>query len=126
MTGLGIFEARTVQAVTNAKDYLTTWLEDESAQVSRKIGSLASDALDSVAVAAKTVQQDVDLGLSQYNAKVQKLADKAPGGLSQKIARFPWVTITVSLIFGFVLGMLLKPTRQFRELPGKRLVMQSE
>ncbi|MBE0699176.1 MAG: hypothetical protein IH586_19825, partial [Anaerolineaceae bacterium] len=65
-----------------------------------------------VVVAAKTIEQDVDQGLNQYNVKIQDLVDQVPGGFSQKAARYPWVTISISLAIGLLLGMLLKPTRR--------------
>jgi hypothetical protein len=109
--GLDRFETQTIQTVNKAKDDLTQWVEVGTAQFGQKLENLTNGARDTMIVKAKTVQQDVDLGLSQYNTKVQELADKAPGGFGQKAARYPWVTITVSLVFGLMLGMLLKPTR---------------
>jgi hypothetical protein len=107
-TGLDRLE----QSTENAKEHLTTWAEDGAAQFSRKLETLKGDTLDKVFVAAKTVEQDVDQGLNQYNVKVQDLADQVPGGFSRKAARYPWVTISVSLVVGLLLGLLLKPTRR--------------
>jgi ElaB/YqjD/DUF883 family membrane-anchored ribosome-binding protein len=50
--------------------------------------------------------------LSQYNAKVQDIANRVPGDFGKKIAGYPWVTITMSLAFGLLLGVMLKPGRQ--------------
>jgi len=105
------FETQTIQTVNKAKGDLTQWVEVGTAQFGQKLENLAGGARDTMIVKAKTVQQDVDLGLNQYNTKVQELADKAPGGFGQKVTRYPWVTITISLAFGLMLGMLLKPTR---------------
>jgi ElaB/YqjD/DUF883 family membrane-anchored ribosome-binding protein len=105
------FETQTTQSVSKAKDDLTKWVEVETAQFSQKLENLAGEARDTMIVKAKTVQQDLNLGLNQYNTKVQEFADKAPGNFGQKVARYPWVTITVSLAFGLMLGMLLKPAR---------------
>jgi ElaB/YqjD/DUF883 family membrane-anchored ribosome-binding protein len=62
--------------------------------------------------AAATVKKDVGHGLSQYNAKAQEVANQVPGGFGKKAVRYPWVTISIALAVGFLLGSLLKPTRQ--------------
>jgi ElaB/YqjD/DUF883 family membrane-anchored ribosome-binding protein len=111
-TGLNRLEDKIIQSAGKVKEYLTTWSEDGAAQVTRKLEHLKGDVLDKVIVTAKTVEQDVDQGMNQYNVKVQELADQVPGGFSKKAARYPWVTISISLAVGMLLGMLLKPARQ--------------
>lgn len=110
-TGLNRLE----ESTENAKEHLTAWVGDEAAEFSRKLETLKSDALDKVFVAAKTVEKDVDQGLNQYNVKVQDLADQVPGGFSRKAARYPWVTLSISLGIGVLLGWLLKPTHRLHE-----------
>jgi ElaB/YqjD/DUF883 family membrane-anchored ribosome-binding protein len=110
--GLGRLEDKVSQSTGKAKDQLTTWAEGGAAQLSRKLETLKGDTMDKVVVAAKTIEQDVDQGLNQYNGKVQDLADQVPGGFSRKVSRYPWVTISISLVVGLLLGMLLKPTRR--------------
>jgi ElaB/YqjD/DUF883 family membrane-anchored ribosome-binding protein len=65
-----------------------------------------------VVAAAATLKKDVGHGLSQYNAKVQEVADKVPGHFGEMAARYPWVAISLSLAVGLLLGSLLKPARQ--------------
>jgi ElaB/YqjD/DUF883 family membrane-anchored ribosome-binding protein len=110
-TGLDRWEDKVGQSTEKAKERLTTWAEDSAAQISRKLEMLKGDTVDKVVVAAKTIEQDVDQGLNQYNGKIQDLADQVPGGFSRKAARYPWVTISISLAIGLLLGMLIKPTR---------------
>ena len=43
---------------------------------------------------------------------MQAVADQVPGDFAKKAAGYPWVTITVSLALGLLLGGLLKPGRQ--------------
>jgi ElaB/YqjD/DUF883 family membrane-anchored ribosome-binding protein len=59
----------------------------------------------------KAFNKEMGQGLSQYNTKVQDFADRVPGDFSKKVAKYPWVTITMSLAFGLLLGVLLKPSR---------------
>jgi hypothetical protein len=66
-----------------------------------------------VTEAARSLNKDVGHGLSSYNAKVQDVADRLPGDFDKKSARYPIVTITMSLAAGLLLGiLLLKPGRQ--------------
>ncbi len=85
--------------------------EDGATGLGRIFDQLVDDTKQMVSVGVKTVNQEVGQGLSQYNAKVQEYADRVPGDFSKKAAEFPWVTITISLVFGLMLGMLLKPGR---------------
>ena len=55
-----------------------------------------------------TLKEDVDRGLKQYNEKVQRAADKAPGNFSGMVARYPWVALTVALVVGYRLGRFFK------------------
>ena len=90
---------------------LTKSVEDSFSQLSEGFEKLTGDARETVVSAAATAKKDVGHGLSQYNAKVQEVADKVPGGLGEKAARYPWVTASIALAVGFLVGSLLKPTR---------------
>lgn len=108
---LGRLEDDINQATGKAKDDLSTWVGDGVSQLSEGIEKLAGEAKETVVGAAASVKKDVGQGLSQYNAKSQKVADKVPGGFGKKAATYPWVTVTIALLVGFVLGSLLKPAR---------------
>jgi ElaB/YqjD/DUF883 family membrane-anchored ribosome-binding protein len=101
-----------VTGLARIRKDLGTLGDDGVTSVNRKFDQLADDAKKMVADAVKIINKDVGHGLSQYNAKVQDVADRVPGGFSKKAARYPWVTITMSLVFGLLLGVLLKPGRQ--------------
>ena len=90
---------------------LTTSVEDGFSQLNEGFEKLTSDARETVVSAAALVKKDVGHGLSQYNAKAQEMADKVPGGFGEKAARYPWVTLSIALGVGFLVGSLLKPTR---------------
>ena len=95
-------------------DQPATWAEDGGAQVWRKLATLKSITLDKVFVATKTMEQDIDHGLNRYNVKVQNLADRVPGNFGRYAARYPWVTITITLAIGLVVGLFLSSARQPR------------
>jgi ElaB/YqjD/DUF883 family membrane-anchored ribosome-binding protein len=86
--------------------------EDGVTGLGRKFEQLADEAKEMVSGAVNTLNKDVGNGLNQYNAKVQDVADRVPGGFGKKAAGYPWVTITMSLAFGLLLGILLKPRHQ--------------
>jgi ElaB/YqjD/DUF883 family membrane-anchored ribosome-binding protein len=109
------FEKKVNRDVDKAKNDLATLGEDGVTGLSRKFEQLTDDTKKTVDVAVKTVNKTVGQGLSQYNAKVQEVADRVPGGLGQKATGYPWVTITISLALGLLLGVLL-----FRFLGGDR------
>jgi ElaB/YqjD/DUF883 family membrane-anchored ribosome-binding protein len=73
---------------------------------------LTGDSRETVIAAAATVKRDVGHGLSQYNAKIQEVADKVPGRFGEMAARYPWVAISLGLAVGILLGSLFKPARQ--------------
>ena len=106
------FEKKVNRDVDKAKNDLATLGDDGVTGLSRKIEQLTDDTKKTVDVAVKTANKAVGQGLSQYNAKVQDVADRVPGGLGKKATGYPWVTITISLVLGLLLGVLLKPGRQ--------------
>lgn len=87
--------------------------EDLTTRVGDGYEKLMADASETVVSAAADVNKNVGHSLSQYNAKAQQTADKLPGSLGKKIARYPWVAISITLAAGFLLGSLLKPARRF-------------
>ena len=81
-------------------------------QLGEGLGKVTSDAKVAVVSAAATVKKDVGHGLSQYNAKAQEVADRVPGDLGKRAARYPWVAMSIAMIVGFVLGVLVSPPPQ--------------
>ena len=107
-----VFEDNVSQATGKAKEDLTTWVDDNVSQLSKGFNKLASDTRETVVETEAKVTEDVGHGLRQYNAKAQEVADKIPGGVGEKAARYPWVAISIALVVGLLLGFLLKPTRK--------------
>jgi hypothetical protein len=111
------FEDNVSQATVKAKEDLTTWVEDGTSQLKDGIAKVTGDAKESVVDAAVTVKKDVGRGLSQYNAKAQDIARKIPGSFAKKVAKYPWVALSATLIVGFLLGILFRPVwRSFGQL----------
>ena len=100
------------EAPGKAKEDLTKWVENGVSDLSEGFEKMTDEARESVVSAAATVKKDVGRGLSKYNAEVQKVADKVPGGFGKKAARYPLVAISIALVVGLLLGNLLKPARQ--------------
>jgi ElaB/YqjD/DUF883 family membrane-anchored ribosome-binding protein len=105
------FENKVNQDVEQAKNDLTTLGDDGVTGLTRKFEQLTDETKKTVDVAVKNVNKAVGQGLSEYNAKVQDVADRVPGDFAKKVAGYPWVSITISLAVGLLLGALLKPGR---------------
>jgi ElaB/YqjD/DUF883 family membrane-anchored ribosome-binding protein len=114
------FENKVNRDIDKAKEDVATLGEDAATLgedgvtgLSRKFEQLTDETKVMVTDAVKSLNKDVGHGLSTYNAKVQDVADRLPGDFGKKAARYPWVTITMSLAAGLLLGvLLLKPGRQ--------------
>jgi ElaB/YqjD/DUF883 family membrane-anchored ribosome-binding protein len=106
------FEKKVLHDIDKAKSDLDSLREDAITGLNRIFEQLTGDAQETVNVAAKTVNETVGQGLSQFNAKVQEVADRVPGGLGEKATGYPWVTVTIFLAIGMLLGLLLKPSRR--------------
>ncbi len=98
--------------VSKAKDDLSTWVGGGISHLGEGFEKLTDDAKGAVASYAAEVNKDVGHGLSRYNSKIQEIADKFPGSFSYKVDRYPWVAISITLVIGFVLGILIKPSRR--------------
>ena len=106
------FEKQVIRDIDKAKTDLATLRDDSISGLNRIFEQLTGDTKKTVDMATKTVNQTVGQGLSQFNAKIQDVADKVPGGLGEKAIGYPWVSITISLAVGLLVGFLLKPSRQ--------------
>lgn len=109
---LNRLEDKISQAANKAKDDVTSWVEDGASKLNHGFEKMKVDVKEKAVDVAKSVKQDVEHGLSTYNAKVQDVADRVPGGFSEKAAKYPWVAISAALVAGYLLGGLLKPGRK--------------
>jgi ElaB/YqjD/DUF883 family membrane-anchored ribosome-binding protein len=106
------FENKVNHDVDKAKKDIATLGDDGVTGLTRKFEQLTDDTKKTVDVTVKNVNKAVGQGLSQYNAKVQDVADRVPGTFSKKAAEYPWVTMTITLAVGMLLGVLLKTGQQ--------------
>jgi|WetSurMetagenome_2_1015567.scaffolds.fasta_scaffold94387_3 ElaB/YqjD/DUF883 family membrane-anchored ribosome-binding protein len=109
---LGRLDDNISQAAGKAKEDLTAWAEHGATELGDKLEKLTDKARNSVNGAAVSVKKDVGHGLIQYNKKAKQITDYLPGKLGEKAVKYPWVTISVALGIGFLLGGLIKPTRR--------------
>lgn len=96
---------------SQATDDLSKWAKNGISQLSEGFEKMTGSTKGTVASAAATVKKDVGVRLSQYNAKAREVAAMVPNGFGKKAIRYPWVTISIVLMVGFVLGNFLKPAR---------------
>src|SRR4030042_5925794 len=94
------FEKQVIRDIDKAKMDLATSRDDGIIGLNRIFEQLTGDTQKTVDVAAKTINQTVGHGLSQFNAKDQDVDDKVPGELGKKALGYPWGTITLSLVVG--------------------------
>ena len=106
------FRKQVIRDVDKAKIDLATLRDDGITGLNRIFEQLTGDTQKTVDLAAKTVNETVGQGLSQFNAKIQDVVDKVSGDLGKKATGYPWVSITISLAVGLLLGAILKPCRQ--------------
>ena len=104
-------ENKVSKDAAKVKKDVGTLVEDSGAQLSDGFEKMTDEAKESMVDAALTAKKDIGHSLIEYNAKVQKVAERVPGDFSQKVASYPWVAISVALVVGFVLGGLFKPSR---------------
>jgi ElaB/YqjD/DUF883 family membrane-anchored ribosome-binding protein len=105
-------ESSLSKATGKTKEDLTTWAEDGVSHLSKGIDKLSGDARETMGDTASTVKKDVGHRLSQYNAKVKEIAGQVPNDFGKKVARYPWVAISIGLFVGFLVGMIFRPVPQ--------------
>jgi hypothetical protein len=103
--------AKIVEDVNQSAEALGTRVVNEVSQLGERFGKLRDDAAETVINASTTLKNGVGHGLSQYNAEATKVASKVPGNLAKKAALYPWVAMSITLIVGFMVGSLIKPSR---------------
>lgn len=105
------FEKRINRDLERTKKDIAALKEDAVSGLSKKIEQLAEESRKTASSAATSLNKSIGQGLNQYNTKVQGMVDTVPGNLNKKVAGYPWVAITASIVLGVALGALLKPGR---------------
>jgi hypothetical protein len=109
---LGRFENQFSKSTGKTKEEVTTWLEDNLAQLSKTVDMLSGTARDSVDDTAASVKKSLGYGLKQTNAKAKEVVKKIPVGFGKKSPRYPWVPLSIFLVVGLVVGFFIKPAFQ--------------
>jgi hypothetical protein len=104
---IGRIEKQASQVTGEAQKNVTVWIEDGVSQLTKRLSKLAETS----AVTAASVKKDVGHTLNQVTVKAQKAVGIAPESLAKKASRSPWVIVSVGLLFGIVLGSLIRPAR---------------
>jgi ElaB/YqjD/DUF883 family membrane-anchored ribosome-binding protein len=97
-TQFGRFEENVNQAANKTKADINSWIEN--------------NARDTVEGTANSVMKNVDRQFSQFNAKAEEVANTVPGRFGEKVAKYPYVAISIAVILGFLAGSLLSPAKQ--------------
>jgi len=98
--------------VNKAKKDFAALKDDGIIAVNRKLKPLAYDVMKTVDSAVKTIHNAVENGLYQYNTKVKDVViDIVPDRFVKQTPRFPWAAVSLSLVFGLLVGVLFKPAR---------------
>jgi ElaB/YqjD/DUF883 family membrane-anchored ribosome-binding protein len=100
------------QAAGKARRDLTSWAEAGVSRVGDGIDKLMGDASETAGRVSTMVKKDIGHGIEQYNTKAKELVDKVPGGIVDKVAKYPWVAISIGLVFGLLVGGLFSPVRR--------------
>ena len=110
----GKLENNVRQLAGKAKGDLTTLVDDGVSQVNLGLEKVISTTREFVGDTAGMLKKEVGSGLGQYNTKAQQIADKVPGNIGQQAAKYSWVTITIALVSGLLLGFIFKQGKRTR------------
>ncbi len=107
------FEKRLNRDISRAKKDLAALSDDIIGGLSGRFGRirLTNDQRKSASEAVKSINKSIGQGLNQYNTTVQDVIDRVPGDISKKVTGYPWVTITMTLLLGLLVGGLLRFSR---------------
>lgn len=106
------FGAKMEKDGTRVKRSINTLVGDGVSQLKGEIDDFSGTVKANANEAVTSIKKEVNYGMKQYNSKAQEVADRLPFGVSQNVSKYPWVVISLGLLFGFMLGILLKPSRQ--------------
>ncbi len=96
------------RTVEKAREKLSAAVDDSSTQLSEGFEKLSTGAKEKVVDAAETIRIGLEQGSRRYNADAQEIVNRIPGSIGKKAARYPWVTVSIALVMGLLLGGLLK------------------
>ena len=107
-----LFNRKVEQDAAKIKKDVSNLVETGTDQVEAKVGKFTDDVKETLDSTTATAKKDVEQKLREYNAKAQEYVEKVPGGLAEKVAKYPWVAISIGLGVGILMGGLFKPSRR--------------
>lgn len=105
------FENKFAKDGNKIKKAFNTLVGDGVSQLKDGVDQFSDNLTNNANEAVSTIKNKVNYGLKQYNSKAQEVADKLPNNIKQNMIKYPWVVISLGLVFGFILGLALKPSR---------------
>jgi ElaB/YqjD/DUF883 family membrane-anchored ribosome-binding protein len=108
------FEAKMEKDGTKVKNAVDNMVEDGVSKLKSEYDEFRGLVKENVTKAASSINKEVNHGMQQYNTKAHEVAEKLPFDLNHSVRKYPWVVISFGLVFGLILGFLLKPSRQIR------------
>lgn len=108
----GQLEGNFYQTANKTNAEINSWIENNALQLQNRYKKLTNHASNSMYDTAYTVINKVDDPFSPFNAKAEEVANIVPGRLGKRAAQYPYVAISIAVIFGFLIGNLLLPARQ--------------
>jgi ElaB/YqjD/DUF883 family membrane-anchored ribosome-binding protein len=113
---LNRFEDSVSVASSKAKKDLTKQVEGSVSQLSKGIDKATGNAAKTLAGTSAKLKKNIGHRFSYFTKHAQEIAVEVPKDLDKKVSGFPWaVVITIGLAVGFVLGLLLQPSRRLVE-----------
>lgn len=100
------------QSADQAEKDVTTWVGNGVSQLSDRVNTLSDEARAAVVQAAAKLKKSTNQSLDQYNENAQHFADKIPGGFGEKVAKYPWVSLSIVLLAGVLLGSMIRLIRR--------------
>lgn len=109
-------EKRIYRDLDRTKRDLALLRDDAVSGLSHRFQKITEGPKKTAVEAVKGLNKSIGQGLDQYNTKVQDVVAKVPGDLNKKAARYPWVAVSMAVIFGLLLGTMMKGSRPIGHL----------
>jgi hypothetical protein len=97
---------------TRIKRDFSTLVGDGVTQLKDEYDQFTGNVKDTANETASVIKKSVNSGMKGYNGKVHEVADNVSPEINLSIQKYPWVVISLSVLFGLVLGLIISPSRQ--------------
>ncbi len=107
-----VYEMRINRDLERTKKDLSALRDDAVSTLSKRFEEMTDKPRKTAAVAVKNLNKSIGQGLDQYNSTIQDAVNKVPGSIGKKAVQYPWVTISLAIIIGLILGASIKGGRR--------------